>query len=168
MQDKSFTTYVKVIVTHLPTIQAKSAANPFAGALAPDETKTGKTNRKKTKSEKAHEKTIAALTVQIANLTSSNHNPHSKPSSTFTPSPITPAHMYCYFHGHSLTHGRHATAGQVGGECKKMLYNPADFTPEMIAARSPTQCPGGNTNVERPKSSNVGEPPIPPHPSFHY
>jgi hypothetical protein len=132
MQDKSFTTYVKFIVTHLPAIQAKSAANPFVGALAHDETQSGKTNRKKSRSEKTHEKTIAALTAQLANLTSSNptqQTQHSKPPTSYTPSPITPAHMYCYYHGHSLSHGKHATGAQVGGGVQEDAPQPHRLHP---------------------------------------
>jgi len=65
-------------------------------------------------------------------------------------------HYYCHFHGWVTTHGwPSGNGGHHGDACQFMKSHPSEFTPPMLAARTPDAVPNhpGSTNVQR--SANV-------------
>ena len=177
MTQKSLASYVTFLTPHLPAIQARAASNPFAGSSAVtdnditnDDQKINQNKNKQKTTTKSHtkkDKRIAALTAQLAlTLQTSSTKTHTN-NTTPSPHPITPQHSYCYHHGYSLSHGHFATGGQRGGVCKVMEHNPTDFTHAMTEARSPTDCQGGSTNVQKPYLVSGGSLQPLPLPSSH-
>ena len=61
-------------------------------------------------------------------------------------------HFYCHFHGWVTTHGwPSGNGGHHGDACQFMKSRPSEFTPPMLAARTPDAVPNhpGSTNVQR-------------------
>jgi hypothetical protein len=60
-------------------------------------------------------------------------------------------HFYCHFHGWVITHGwPSGYGGHHGDKCQFMKSRPSEFTPAMLAARTPDAVPNpGSTNVQR-------------------
>ena len=158
---------------HLPTIRAASAGNAFAGgALLSPPPPDHKALLAKVSSL---ERKLAALSATPPPSTHSATPPSSGtgPRTSLT----TPrGYFYCFVHGHNLSHGWSKKQGAWqfhGTKCSVIAKNPANYTPEQEAAKTPTEVSGGNQRVQRkvpptpPPNSPPSSPQLPPpsHPA---